>query len=517
VRVAFNDEYRDSFYHVSGPYTGDPGLLRESSARVSLLWQPLDALRILFKADYNYIDQGGYPADPANSTAEPFHITNNAHNMAIDQFGRAVLNVSYTFADGIALRSISGYQRGRTSEAADLDGTSSGPLTFRDSVDERIYSEELNLLSPGDGPLTWILGAYYQNNTYDFPPGQFDIGLPPGVFDYVLGGKNPEETEAGFGQISYDLPHGLQIQVGARYSYSHTHNKVEITYPEFGVLLPDEQSEHDSQLTGKVALNWKLNDSDFLYAFVATGHKPGGLNVPSDLTLPPVFGPEDVTDYELGWKRTSFNGHLKTQLGGYYNDYRHFQVTTGSPLNATIKLEQNVPSNTRLYGLEAQAQALFGPVSVDLGASVLRSKLGAFYAADNRLANPPTPCDAKTGPASPACQNLTGFEQDYAPKFTFNIGAQYIYSLGQGQSLTPRVSYSHIAAQWATLFEDPVQGDRLEERNLVNAQLAYQNGDWVVTAYGSNLTDQHYVGAINSSLRFFGPPRQFGLRVMKSF
>jgi len=39
----------------------------------------------------------------------------------------------------------------------------------------------------------------------------------------------------------------------------------------------------------------------------------------------------------------------------------------------------------------------------------------------------------------------------------------------------------------------------------------------VTTLYSTNLTDQQYVGAVNSGLRFAGPPRQFGIRVMKVF
>lgn len=38
-----------------------------------------------------------------------------------------------------------------------------------------------------------------------------------------------------------------------------------------------------------------------------------------------------------------------------------------------------------------------------------------------------------------------------------------------------------------------------------------------MTLYGTNLADQHYVAAVNSGLRFVGPPRQFGVRLMKVF
>ena len=57
----------------------------------------------------------------------------------------------------------------------------------------------------------------------------------------------------------------------------------------------------------------------------------------------------------------------------------------------------------------------------------------------------------------------------------------------------------------------------LEARNIVNAQIAWRHDSWVTTLYGANLTDQHYVGAINSGLRFAGAPRTFGVRLLKAF
>ena len=35
--------------------------------------------------------------------------------------------------------------------------------------------------------------------------------------------------------------------------------------------------------------------------------------------------------------------------------------------------------------------------------------------------------------------------------------------------------------------------------------------------YITNLTDQHYMGALPSGLRFMGSPRQYGVRLMKVF
>ena len=515
ARLAFNSERRDSFYTYIGGYDGNHGDLKEGSFRASFLWKPLDALKVLFKTDYNYIDQGAYPADPATATNDLFHITANAHQLAIDQWVRSVLSADYSFANGTILRSITGYQNGRTSYGGDLDGTSKGNSTFIDSVNEYVWTQEINLISPDSGPFTWIVGASYEHNTYDFPNGRFVIGIPPGVFDITISGVNPEQSIGEFAQLSFNLPAGVQLQVGGRYSQFKTTNRVFEGFPELGITLPDFQSLSENKATGKAAINWTINHDNFVYAFISTGVKPGGLNVPSTLTLTEPFRAETVTAYETGWKAAFLNDHLRTQVAAFYNNYRNFQVTVSQPDAPSLALELNDPSKTEIYGFEAQAQAAFGDASFDFGVGVLRSKLGAFYAGDSRL--PATTCNPHTGPAGPGCINLDGFEQAYAPKFTLNVGGQYIFHMSQGATLTPRANFGHIGAQWATLFENEALGDRLGARNLLSAQVAYERGSWTVTGYGANLLDQHYVSSIISGLRFAGNPRQYGLRVAKTF
>jgi iron complex outermembrane receptor protein len=234
------------------------------------------------------------------------------------------------------------------------------------------------------------------------------------------------------------------------------------------------------------------------------------------LGLPDPFGPEKVTEYETGWKAGFFDGHLRTQLDAYYNHYEDFQVTIGYPLFPTFGIEMNNPNPTKIYGLEAQAEAVFGAFSFDAGLGLMHSELGLFFATDPRVSALAT-CAPATGPASPSCLNLGGREQTYAPKFTFNIGAQYVFDLAGGDTLTPRLNYGHVSPQWATLFENTALGDRIGARDILNGQLAWTHKDLVATLYATNLTDQQYIGALNSGLRFMGPPRQYGLRLAKTF
>ena len=533
LRVAGNTEYRDSFYTITGNHIGDPGKLAENSARVSLLWEPTSHFRLELKADSNDISNGGYPADRIGLTENLFHIGNNAYNEARDDFGRVVLNMAYTFDNGMVLRSISGYQKGTTTAALDLDGANAtaaaGPLAAalygefgRDRGDEDIYSEEINLVSPDTGPLSWIVGAYYQYDLTTFPTGDFYTVQPlgGGVDErIILNGANPETNKAVFGQVSYKITPALQLQVGLRYTdFTQQNNDVAGVYEDFGdtpsgpphpvgalLVLSQHQSEEDSKVTGKIGLNWTLDRDNFLFAFVATGHKGGGVNAPNiDGLTPTIFKPEDVTDYELGWKSTQADGHLRTQLGVFYSDYTNFQVNIQDPAAPNIAELYNINSATKIYGVEGSAQAVFGPLSFDAGASYLHSELGSFTAV-NPNATPLVPV------------NLSGRPTSYAPAFTANIGGQYIFHLANDVNLTPRIDYSHTDADWATLFEDTATGDRLPARDIVNAQVSLEHKGWLLTAYATNLTNQEYVAAVNYPLRYAGPPRQYGIRLRKSF
>jgi iron complex outermembrane receptor protein len=521
ARIAFNGESRDSFYHVTGPnggaYTGNPGNVRMGSARIGLLWKPDDALTVLFKTDYNYLNLGAYPADPYYATEDLFNIGVNSPQLALDRFGRSVLKVDYALPDGITLRSVTGYQKGNTSYQADLDGTNVGDSFFADTVDETLWSEEFNVISPEKGFFAWIFGVYADYDKYNFrPPFQFLIGIPPGnpLSEYRLQGTNPEQAVAAFGQLSFQLAEGLQLQIGGRYTDAKTTNHVDVL--QYGLPLTDEQSAKYVNTSGKVSLNWTVDQNNFLYAFVSSGFRPGGLNVPVGLGTPSAFGPEKLLDYELGWKLNSFDGHLRTQVDGFYDVYKNFQVTVGYPQLPTFGFELNNSNPTHVYGFEAQTQAVFGDFALDAGTTIMHSSLGRFFATDPRIVTV-SPCDPQTGPSSSSCIDLTGHSQTYAPNFTFNIGGQYKFDLSPKDTLTPRVNFGYVAPQWATLFENPTLGDHLAGRDIFGAQLAWAHERFLTTLYGTNISDQHYVGALNSGLRFAGPPRQFGVRFLTSF
>jgi iron complex outermembrane recepter protein len=553
VRVALNGEREDSFYSVSGPHSGDPGALKEANGRISLLWQPNKSLEILFKNDFNYIDYGGWqtslvpippgPTFPSYASSQNlFNVKSDIKNYNYETFDRSVLNIGYTFDDGIVLRSISGYQIGRLSFNEVIDAGLAGN-TFDAVGNEQIGSEEVDLVSPETGRLKWVAGGYYQHDEVTIPFGVtgFDINTPP--LQILLKYDTPKVTEAAFGQVSYDITNALQVVAGGRYTHStFTLNDVTsvllfgLPGADFG--LPAEVAhavQNDDKVTGKIDLNWKLDDNNFLYALVATGHKPGGINttpVPFGPHAFPVhpFLPENLTDYEIGWKPTAFDGHLHAQLDAFYTTYQSMQLTLAFTGGAAPgqSIIQNVPGTTVIYGVEGQAQAVFGPWSFDVSADYLHSSLGS-------TAGTCTP----TGGTSPSCiagalrgidgvgfESISGVQQPYAPEWNVNFGVQYVFHLGDGSTLTPRLDYGFVDSQWASPFQAaPIERYlyHLAPENLLSGQIAWTKGSFQLTLYGTNLLNDHYFAEDGTGataldvLRDAAPPLQFGIRASKDF
>lgn len=540
LRIATDDEHRDSFFNATGPYTGNNGRLYLGAGRLSALWQPNKAFRAVLKVDYMDEDMAHPSAVFNGSTANLFNVTEAGHQLGIERQLRTVLQMSYEFNDGITVKSITGYQIGKVAADIDANGaaTTADEITYHANSDDQTVSQEIDVLSPSTGRFQWVAGGVYQSDIVSQPNGTNWLSLTPGstptstpatcavfalgvpcatvVLDQYTAQK---DSEGVFGQVTYAITPALKLQAGVRYSaLSFTLNSVDEEYlfntAAAGQWIVND-TEKDSKATGKVDLEWSVDPNNMLYAFVATGHKGGGINglgtleafplkpaTPSQ--LPAQFGPEDVTDYEIGWKANAFDNHLHTQLGAFYNDYTGFQVAFYVPTLAA-GIDVNAPGHTIIDGVEAQGQAQFGALAFDFGASYLHSSLGNISAIDSR------------NPAA-GLQDLSGREQTYAPPWTVNAGVQYTFNVPGEATITPRLDYGFVAAQWATLFEVRPE-DYLAPRNLFNAQIIYQRPDnWRVTLYATNLFDDHYVAAqILDNLGVPGPPRQFGVRVLKSF
>jgi iron complex outermembrane receptor protein len=543
ARAAFSHETRDSFYKNNGSDLVHPGNLDENAARLGLLWKPSEAFSALIKVEYYNSKGDGYAYTPIPGTqyapyapTDPFTLDYDRQDTRNNQEAfRVGLELKYMFGNGITLRSMSGYQRSRMELMFDEDATRAPtpdiplPGTFQpEIVRERIVTQEFNLVSPDTGRFKWVLGGTYVNRDAGAILTPTNIA-PDGTFisSLEINSTNPNEGFGLFGQGTFEIAPSFEIQAGLRWS----HDKIDSTggltiipsppgapSPFF---IPTITSAADSIFSGKIGLNWKVSDAHFIYAFGAKGYKSGGPNLGS----PIGFKPEIVWDYELGWKAKFFDNHLHTQINGFYMTYENFQVSAFDPETANTG-QTNLASNSKIYGVEAQADARFGRLTLSGNFSYVHSRLGSASLIDTRVlpAGTTNQRQCQPGQTPPGCFDysgsyieVSGTRNPYSPEITANVGVEYEIPIGKG-ALSPRVDFTYIGAQYASVFANPIY-DHLGERHLLNTQIAYRQGDWLVAVYGTNLTNEVYSTGVQptGANRYLGAPRQVGIRVSRNF
>jgi iron complex outermembrane recepter protein len=535
VRLAGDYASRESFYNSVGPVHTDAGDLEERSGRLSVLWKPGD-FQALAKAEYTDRNTGGYAYRPIPGTQYAPYAPSGDFNLDYDSpeenHERGLISeveLRYTLPDQIAIRSLSGYQDKNIDNLYDTDATSEATVanpqqTEAQHVREREWTEELNVISPTDGTYNWILGAYWQHNKIDVDIHNESAGFPTDI-------TQPEDktTTGWFGQLNFKLTSRLELQTGLRYStYKVTGVGAVLIgagipgFPPTGLQVADLSGSHsDNRPTGKVALNYNLDDHNLLYAFVARGYKPGGFN--SSISQ---FDPETVWDYETGWKGTLLEGHVRTQVGAFFNRYNDFQFSLTNLTSGQNGVE-NLPSAV-IKGFEAQIQAQLAGWGADAGVAFVDSSLASSGAFVNTHLLPPGTLGPQCAPGVPSnpptCFNYAPYLQAdtsgpnlYSPKWTFNAGLDYRFQLADNVSLTPRINYAYVGSQWASLSYSRLT-DYLPSRGLLSALLTLQlPHDWYVEGYGTNLTDKIYVSGQGANNEFFGAPRQYGVRVGTRF
>ena len=550
ARVAFNHESRNSFFDNQGSRLVQPGKVDQTNLRFGLLFAPNENFSALWKSEYNTNSTDGYPQRPIPGTvyaglapANPWVLNYDRTDLRNDERSvRTGLEVKYRLPDGISLRSISGFQYGQLSMLFDEDATpaptagSALPGSYQPQfIHERVTTQEFDVLSPETGFFRWVLGGSYMHRdvpveftTYTQAGAgtPFPVGTPVEAIDVAI--NNPSDAFGVFGQGTFELTDALELQAGLRYSHDWIGSRGRVVVePNLGgglvpvATIPNTTPFSDHKITGKVGLNYKLDANNFLYAFAANGYKTGGPNPASTV----VFQPESVWDYEAGWKATVLEGHLRTQLGGFYMNYDNFQaqelnVITGGGQQTVFNLQ----GTSRIYGAELEMQGRFASFSADAAASYVHSSLGAAQAIDLRTlpngGNGLGPQCAAGQTANcfnyaPYFADVAGSENPYSPKFTANVGVQYALQLPRGV-LTPRVDFSYIGRQFTTIFNNPAL-DLLQARHLLSAQLTYEVKSWRVALFGTNLGNQTYVAGQQGNNEFLGAPRQYGVRVGASF
>ena len=372
------------------------------------------------------------------------------------------MKIDYVLPDDITVRSVTGYQRGNTVYQADLDGTALATETFGDSVNETLWSEEFNMISPDKGFFTWIFGAYADADTYDFPsPYKFYINLatplPGPAYRILAPGHQSKVGLRRFRPGELSTAQSLQLQIGARYTATKTTNHVDVL--QYGTAISDEQSQKYVNTSGKVSLNWTIDPTTFSTASSRRASSPVASMFRWAWGTPAAFEAEKLTDYELGWKNTAFDGHLRTQVDGFYDNYNNFQVTVGYPQFPTFGFELNNPNTTQDLRYSRRRRRRYS----DRSPSTPALRCDAQFAR-NLLRHGSANRDRYALQSDDRTHEHVVHRPERAirrpmRRISLSTSARSTrFALPGNDSLTPRVNYGYVAPQWATMFENSVAG-----------------------------------------------------------
>jgi len=530
-RVASNYRERDSWYRDVGTINSGAGSLEERAVRIGGLVE-VNQFSALLRGERIMRDMGGLAYRPIPGTAFAAGRTGSIRELAYNTPGfrnedasTVSLELRQELAGGTVIRYVGSWADRLLYYWRDVDATVLANLENENRAASVLRTHELNFISDDSGQWNWVGGLYWQEEKVQHR----SLNLDNSAFPTRVNNNDPVKSISGiFGNINYHILPTLEIQAGLRYSKSKTSNKNgNVTvgagvpgFPADGIVVAQLVGRSkDDGISGKVALNWSPNPQNFLYASIARGYKSGGFNSANS-----VFDPEFVLNYELGWKSTALGGRLRSQMNVFYSDYEGFQFDARSLLSGRTGVRNF--DDGRVQGFEAQFQGIFGEYGdfrLDAAMAFVDSKMAPVSFVNERLLPPGVnvpQCLPGQDPASGTCfeygpyiQVNTGGVNLYSPKWSVTLGAEYEFALANGWSLLPRVNYGYLSEQYVYLsYSD--QTDRLPSRGLLSALMTLRlPNNTVVEAYATNITDKEYVSGQQGSNEFYGPPREYGMRV----
>jgi len=429
-RVASNYRERDSYYRDVGTINSGAGSLEEKSLRIGGLLE-IDGFRALLRGERIIRDMGGLAYRPIPGTTFAAGRTGNIRDIAYNTPGfrkedasTGSLELRQKLAGGAVIRYVGSWADRLFHYWRDVDATTLASLENENYAASLLRTHELNFISDDSGDWNWVGGLYWQEEKVQ----QHGLTLDNTGFPTRVNDNDPIKSLRGiFGNINYHLSPAFEIQFGLRYSESKTSNRNgNITvgagipgFPENGIRVAElVGSAEDDAVTGKIALNWTPNPDNLVYVSAARGYKSGGFNSANS-----NFDPEFVNNYELGWKTTALDGHLRSQINVFYSDYKGLLfviLDTSTGTNGVTNLGAG-----KIQGLEAQFQALFGEYGdfrIDGSFAYIDSEMAPVTFVNRRILPPGTTlpqCGPGENPATAVCF-------DYAPYIQRNNGGQYL-------------------------------------------------------------------------------------------
>jgi iron complex outermembrane receptor protein len=541
---------------------------RKVAFRGAIRWEPTPDITIDYAGDYSnirttpvrYVNESpfasflfpGYTADTERSYRPvylPYSTTKSDGHSLVAEF---------RVADGLTLRSLTGYRHLSYTGYQDYTESFLVPFYSRDYITSRAWSQEFQAVGEFADQFKYVVGLYY----FDERARQaqsIDIGTgTPGQL--VMADRDSPAraiSRAAFGQLTWtpQFTDGrFDITLGARYtSDTRRASRVRSSALFIGDVSPlvdrqfngagtvidlggsyGENELDNTRFSPSIVLAYRPTDNVSTYAKVVTGYRAGG-SQQSSPNFSRTFGPETVTSYEIGLKSDLFDRRLRFNISGYIAKYKDLQLDiSADPLDLSVTDTFNAGRAT-VRGIETEITA--APTDwLTLAASYTYTESSI----KNVIAPANTIFDPAFFPATPTQvgQDVSGyFVLPFTPKHSLRLSADVnLGQVGPGE-LSFNASYT-----WKDSVYTSSGAGRLAPmgRNfslnpaydLVDARLTYRiergdGSDIAFSLWGKNIFDSRYAGfnigfgspvtGYSAQALSYGDPATYGVDVSFRF
>ena len=297
-----------------------------------------------------------------------------------------------------------------------------------------------------------------------------------------------------------------------------------------GLLLilpsPVDQSLAEDEITFRVAIEYDVTDSSLLYASFESGYRSGGFSLAFGHE---TFEPEFMDAYTLGSKNVFLDGRLQLNAEFFYWEYEDQQASyfgldlRGNPSFFT----QNIGAST-IWGLDVDFMFAVTESTLLKGTvQHLDNEMDKFrFAAQNVGIPPVSGCPFTPGMERGVAVwsiDCSGFQGRNSPKFSANFGIEHSFDLGDF-NVRATVDGRYRGKRWIGYDFVPVQ--RADDIFSADASLTVSAPDdhWYVTGYVRNFTDEEvdiftpiFPAISNLAATLYEPPRTYGVELGYNF
>jgi iron complex outermembrane receptor protein len=499
------------------------GRRSDFGGRSKWLWNPWDATKIVFEADYDrFRAQAGLqmapgsvdPLDHVTTYYGRYNFVGIPYTLDAQQYGGS-LHVDQDIGSGLHFVSITSWRQLFGSEVHNNSRTPNNALyTITENSRGTYQTQEFQLIDQNPGRVTWLLGGYYFGDVVGYDP-RSNVGSQVKNTGFLaIQAFQTVRSYSGYGQMTADLFSQVKLDLSARYTsesvaldgyYADAAGRVVNSKGgTAGAAVYDRRIKYNPW-TYRAALDRQFGANVMGYLSFTHGFKSGGFNLPSPDGSP--FLPETINSYEVGEKAELLNHRLRLNLALYYYQYNDIQVVIVPGLAGQLFTNA---AGAHANGVDAD----FAFAATDK--LTLRAAFGYVHGYYTDYPNAQRFTAAGLAVAIP---NAAGSPLPYAPPYSGNVGLNYSVPTSIGDFvLSPTVAYT---SKYPFTVD---QNFQINRTIMVNAQLEWdsrKHDGLAVRLWGNNLANQYtYVSPVESSGGWYGvpgAPRTYGITVLERF